>query len=163
MRVLFLGDVNSPLAAWLRQAGEDVLAREEKLTPEEIRGLHPDIIVSYNYRHILPAEALSRPRFGAVNLHISYLPWNRGADPNLWSHIEGTPKGVTIHYMDAGVDTGDIIAQKETAFGSDETLRGSYDKLHAEIQALFKEWWPKIRTGSCPRLKQAGEGSFHLK
>lgn len=46
-----------------------------------------------------------------MNLHISYLPWNKGADPNFWSCIDGTPAGVTLHHIDAGVDTGDIIAQ----------------------------------------------------
>ena len=47
-----------------------------------------------------------------VNLHIAYLPYNRGADPNLWSVLEDTPAGVSIHYVDEGVDTGDIIAQR---------------------------------------------------
>ena len=52
-----------------------------------------------------------------------------GQDPNLWSFIEDTPKGVTIHEIDEGIDTGDIIFQKEIVLNSNETLASSYEKL----------------------------------
>ncbi|CAK0761940.1 hypothetical protein CCP3SC5AM1_20062 [Gammaproteobacteria bacterium] len=98
----------------------------------------------------------------AVNLHNSYLPWNRGADPNFWSFIEDSPKGVTIHYLDEGLDTGDIIIQKEVTFKSDnETLATTYEKLQSAIQELFKCHWEKIKTGDCDSRKQKGKGSFH--
>ncbi|MCL0081308.1 hypothetical protein M1N64_03665 [Peptococcaceae bacterium] len=48
----------------------------------------------------------------AINLHISFLPWNRGADPNFWSFIENAPVGVSIHYLDEGIDTGDRKKQQ---------------------------------------------------
>ena len=98
----------------------------------------------------------------AINLHISYLPWNRGADPNFWSFVEDTPKGITIHYLDEGVDTGDIIVQEEIKFDSDrETLATSYEKLQAAIQNLFKQNWPNIKNEKCQGQKQVGKGSTH--
>ncbi|MFN6960931.1 MAG: formyltransferase family protein, partial [Rhodocyclaceae bacterium] len=90
------------------------------------------------------------------------LPWNRGADPNLWSFIEDTPKGVTIHYLDEGIDTGDIVVQKQATFSENDTLRTSYDKLQKEIQQLFRDNWASIRQGKCGRKKQEGKGTFHL-
>jgi methionyl-tRNA formyltransferase len=75
--------------------------------------------------------------------------------------VDGTPKGVTIHYLDEGVDTGDLIAQREVTFGPGETLKSTYERLQAEIQALFREQWSAIRTGACPRIPQQGEGTTH--
>ena len=119
-------------------------------------------VISYGYRHIVRKAVLERLGHRAVNLHIAYLPWNRGADPNFWSFVEGTPKGVTIHYMDEGIDTGDIIFQKEVTFTSGtETLATTYEKLQLEIQELFKQHWRQIKAGECPRLKQHSYGSLH--
>lgn len=79
------------------------------------------------------------------NLHISLLPYNREASPNFFSFIENTPKGVTIHQIDEGLDTGPILAQKELFFDeSKETFASSYEKLILEIQMLFKENWSSI-------------------
>lgn len=79
------------------------------------------------------------------NLHISLLPYNRGASPNFFSFIENTPKGVTIHQIDEGLDTGPILAQKELFFDeSKETFASGYEKLILEIQMLFKENWSSI-------------------
>lgn len=163
MKILFLGSSQSPLVEWLRAVGEDVLATMNPIDVAFLEAQLPDFIVSYGYRHIIKKEVLSRFLDRAINLHIGYLPWNRGADPNLWSFIEDTPKGVSIHYLDEGVDTGDIIVQKLVTFSNAETLRTSYDKLQNEIQALFKENWANIRCGQCERKKQEGKGTFHLR
>ncbi len=161
-KLLFLGPENSPLLAWLREEGEDVFQTEEKITEHLLRAEAPTFLISYGYRHILSKEILDGFPNKAINLHISYLPWNRGADPNLWSFVEGTPKGVTIHYLDEGVDTGDIIAQQELEFDlENETLATSYEKLQWAIQSLFKNNWPNIKRGACQRTKQVGEGTLH--
>lgn len=79
------------------------------------------------------------------NLHISLLPYNREASPNFFSFIENTSKGVTIHQIDEGLDTGPILAQKELFFDeSKETFASGYEKLILEIQMLFKENWSSI-------------------
>jgi methionyl-tRNA formyltransferase len=122
-------------------------------------------LISYGYRFILKKEILDLFPNRAINLHISYLPYNRGADPNFWSFIDGTPKGVTIHYLDEGVDTGDIIVQKEVVFDSleSETLASSYQKLHIEIQNLFFQNWEAIKNQKCSRRPQVGNGTVHKK
>lgn len=161
MKILFLGSSESPLVEWLRSIGEDVLATMEPIDAAFIEAYRPDFIVSYGYRHIIKKDVLSHYPGRAINLHIGYLPWNRGADPNLWSFIEDTPKGVTIHYLDEGIDTGDIIVQKRVAFSESDTLKTSYDKLQNEIQELFKDNWASIRNGQCERRQQEGVGTVH--
>ncbi|ARJ64641.1 formyl transferase [Magnetospirillum sp. ME-1] len=160
--VLFLGPADSPLLAWLRSRGGEVVQTEDRIDAAFVRAGGFQAVVSYGYRHILKADVLAAMPEVAVNLHISLLPWNRGADPNFWSFVDGTPKGVTIHCLADGVDTGDILAQKEVAFAPDEdTLASTYARLQAEIQDLFKESWPSILAGTCPRRPQAGGGSLH--
>ena len=58
-----------------------------------------DCIVSFGYRHLLRSDSIAAVGGNAVNLHISMLPWNRGADPNLWSWLENTPRGASMHWM----------------------------------------------------------------
>ena len=162
--ILFLGDAQSPLVSWLREQGEHVIVEEARIDAEYVNGTRAKFLVSYGYRHILRTDVLSLFPSRAVNLHISYLPWNRGADPNLWSFVDDTPKGVTIHFLDEGVDTGDVIAQRLVDFGDlcQHTLATTYQRLHTEIQMLFKACWPGIRTGTCARVPQTGVGTRHL-
>ncbi len=69
---------------------------------------------------------------------------------------------MTIHYVDKGIDTGDIIIQKEVIFeDTRETLATTYQKLQEEIVTLFEIHWPLIRVGKCKRLKQTHSGTFH--
>lgn len=160
--ILFLGDTASPLLEWLNNHGESVIQTSEKITPEFIHSNCVRFLVSCGYRHILRKNILELLPNSAINLHISYLPWNKGADPNFWSFVENTPKGVTIHYLDEGVDTGDIILQKKVEFNTEqETLATSYEKLQTTIQDLFKQNWDNIKSGKCQRQKQVGKGSFH--
>ncbi len=77
---------------------------EKELDMEWLRTNRFDLTVSYMYRYILTEEILNALGNNAVNIHNSYLPWNRGADPNIWSFIVQTPRGVTLHYMNAGLD-----------------------------------------------------------
>jgi methionyl-tRNA formyltransferase len=158
--ILFLGDENSPLLEWLKSIGESVIQTSEKLTVEYIHNNNIEFLVSYGYRHILKKDVLELFPNKAINLHISYLPWNKGADPNFWSLIKDTPKGVTIHYLDEGIDTGDIIIQKIVEFDySKDTLSTSYEKLQKEIQNIFRQNWIEIKRGTCQRQKQVGDGS----
>jgi methionyl-tRNA formyltransferase len=161
MKVLFLGPTHSLIFPFLNSVENEVVAEMEPLDPHRLKDNCYDFLVSCGYRHILRKPVLDLFQNRAINLHIALLPWNRGADPNLWSFVERTPKGVTIHYLDEGVDTGDIIAQREIAFRDGETLRTTYDKLHNELRDLFVEYWPRIRLGQCPRTKQEGKGTLH--
>lgn len=121
----------------------------------------PSLLVSYGYRHIVGVDVLRAFGGRAINLHISFLPWNRGADPNLWSWLEGTPKGVTIHWMTPELDRGEIIAQRHVPLDSCHTLRSSYVSLQVEMANLFREWWPRIERGDLPRRPQRASGTYH--
>ncbi len=162
-KILFLGPSDSPVFVWLQKNGENVFSTVDKITVEYVLENGFNFLISYGYRFILRKEILDLFPNRAINMHISYLPYNRGADPNFWSFIEGTPKGVTIHYLDEGVDTGDIIVQKEVFFDSLDsvTLASSYQKLQVEIQNLFFQYWGLIKSQKCNRTPQVGTGTTH--
>ena len=97
-----------------------------------------------------------------INVHPSYLPFNRGAYPNVWSIVDSTPAGATIHFIDEGVDTGDIIAQTQISVEPFDTGESLYKKLEDTSLSLFKRTWPKIKSSKFERVKQTSEsGTFH--
>ena len=162
MNVLLLGPADSPLAPLVRAWGHDSVEWSAPVSPAWLDEHRIEFAISYRYRHIVPASVLAHLPNRIVNLHVSLLPWNRGADPNLWSFLESTPKGVTIHYMDDGLDTGDIICQEELAFPeADETLATTYARLSQAILRLFRLHGQGILTGACARRTQQGVGSAH--
>jgi methionyl-tRNA formyltransferase len=128
---------------------------------DAIRGLKPEIGISALFGFILRREFLDLLPAGCVNVHTAYLPHNRGAYPNVWSIIDGTPAGATIHYVDEGIDTGDIIAQAEVKVEPTDTGKTLYRKLEKAAVDLFKDTWPLICSGQAPRVPQAGEGTYH--
>jgi methionyl-tRNA formyltransferase len=131
-------------------------------TLEAIQALKPDIGLSILFDYILEPEFLEIFPSGVVNLHPAYLPYNRGQYPNVWSIIEGTPAGVTLHYIDPGIDTGDIIAQLQVPIEPVDTGETLYHKLERACVDLFKETWPKICSGQAPRISQnKDEGTYH--
>lgn len=160
--ILVLGPYFSPVSALLAQEGYSVV---EWPDPADKFFLQQNAIyfaISYKYRHIIKPEIIELLEERVVNLHISYLPWNRGADPNLWSFLEDTPKGVSIHYVDTGIDTGDLIAQKKIFFDEEqETLSTTYNTLNNEIIRLLGSVWESIVQNKAPRSKQKGKGSYH--
>lgn len=166
MKILFLTNNNSAveLFNWLQSEGEEIELMQVRITEEFLNNNVYKLIISYGYRYIIKKEIIDKYRGKIINLHISYLPWNRGVDPNIWSFIENTPKGVTIHLIDEGIDTGEIIFQKKLEFNKNvETLRSSYEILQEEIQLLFKENWQKIKSFDFVSKKQIEKGSLHYK
>lgn len=130
-------------------------------TIKQIKALEPDVLVSVMFGYILKKEILSVPKHGAVNLHPAHLPFNRGAHPNVWSIIEGTPAGVTLHTIDDGVDTGKILAQKRVKILPTDTGKSLYQRLENEAYNLFIATWPKLVTGEIKPRRQSGQGSWH--
>lgn len=162
MNVLVLGNNNSAVTTIVRESSCSAMEYSHKFNVEFFKSHKVDFIVSYGYRHIISETVLDFIKDKVINLHISYLPWNRGADPNLWSFLEDTPKGVSIHFVDKGLDTGDLIAQKEVVFDEEgETLATTYDKLSGAILELFRLCWPTIVRGKAPRQQQPPGGSYH--
>ncbi|HUO13948.1 MAG TPA: formyltransferase family protein [Verrucomicrobiae bacterium] len=129
---------------------------------EQIAGLRAEFAVSILFGYILSAEFIELFPSGCINLHPALLPYNRGAFPNVWSIVKKEPAGVTLHYVDRGIDTGDIIAQKEIAVDVTDTGGTLYRKLEQEGLELFKQHWPAIRAGTCSHISQPlNAGSFH--
>ncbi len=131
---------------------EKIKGNEEFLT--KLRDLAPDLIVVAAYGKILPAELLSIPKRGCVNIHASLLPRFRGAAPIQRSIIEGDERtGITLMYMEEGLDTGDMIAKASTEIG-----RKNADQLTEELSemgaSLLCEHLPEILTGEAEAEKQ---------
>lgn len=163
-KILFLGEENSPSLKWMRSIGEPVIQTANKIESSLIQKENVVFLVSYGYRHIIRKTILDQFPDRAINLHISLLPWNKGADPNFWSFVDNTPKGVTIHYLDDGIDTGDIIVQQELKFeSSQETLATTYQQLQVAVQDLFQENWESIKNATCSRRPQQAKGSLHKR
>ena len=163
MKILFLGYKECRLLDFLSQ-DNDIFQTSGKISLSEIEKIDPEIVISYGYKHILPKEIVEKLINKIINLHISYLPWNRGMYPNIWSIIDRTPSGVSIHFIDTGVDTGDIIFQKRVEIFEDDTLQSSYTRLRSEIEELFIQNWDKISSGNIRTLeKETAKGSYHSK
>ena len=155
MKILFLGYRSCRLISFLRDCDmHTIVESTDKISFESVRDFDPDLIISYGYRHILKGNILQTYKDKIINLHISYLPWNRGAYPNIWSAIDDTPHGITIHLIDEGIDTGDILYQKKIDIPLSDSLRTAYEKLQSEIQDLFIKNWKEIENFKFTRIKQ---------
>jgi len=166
MDVVFLGinDVGFRIYEWLcRRDGVEVtalLTRSEQL--DLIRREHPDLVLSVGFDHLVPPEIIEVPPRGAINLHPSFLPYNRGKSPNVWPLIEGTPAGVTIHYMDAEYDTGDVIARREVETDFSDTGKTLHARLEDAQFELFTDVWPELADGTVEATPQdADAGTTH--
>jgi methionyl-tRNA formyltransferase len=129
---------------------------------ERIRSLRADIGVVALFGYILRQELLDLLPAGCLNVHSALLPYNRGAFPNVWSIVDGTEAGATIHYVDAGIDTGDIVAQRKVDVEPIDTGETLYRRLEEACVSLFAETWPKISAGLASRTPQPPQGgTFH--
>lgn len=159
MIVLLLGEKSDLLKPFLEKSDHFVIRTDAKI---DLRSaIIVDFIISFGYKFIVPSEIIEVFTKKIINLHISYLPFNRGADPNLWSFLENTRKGVSIHRLTTAVDAGDILAQKTVNFEENETLQTSYDKLIKEMVTLFAKNIENILYDNITPCPQIGKGSYH--
>ena len=122
---------------------------------EPLRQLAPDLCVTAAFGHILSQEVLDIPRIGTVNVHASLLPKYRGSAPVNWALIQGeTVTGVTTMMTDKGMDTGDILLQREVAVLPGENAGMLVDRLAKVGAELLIETLQAIERGDCPRRKQ---------
>lgn len=122
---------------------------------EILKKLNPDCIVVVAYGKILPEDILNLPPFGCINVHASLLPKYRGAAPIQWSVINGeTESGVTTMYMDAGLDTGDMIMKKSCPIDENMTAGQLHDKLSEMGAQLIVETLATVENGTAKREKQ---------
>ena len=122
---------------------------------EDIISLNPDIIVTCAYGQIVPSIILDAPRLGCINVHASLLPELRGGAPIHKAIIYGHKKtGITIMYMDKGMDTGDMISKVEVEISNLDTATTLHDKLMEASVKLLEETLPSIVNGTNKREKQ---------
>lgn len=131
-----------------------------RLDRASVEAFRPDLIVSYGYRFKVDEQVLAATAV-AVNVHISLLPWNGGADPNLWSWLTNTPKGVSLHWMSKDIDRGDLLGQVEVPLDPMDTLSVTYDHLQRAAGGLLEELWPALEGGIPPRSPMPEGGSYH--
>lgn len=137
---------------------------KEQEAVEVLRGYQADVFVVAAFGQILSEEILTMPKYGCVNIHASLLPKYRGAGPIQWAIIDGEQKtGITIMQMDKGVDTGDILLQKEVQIDARETGDSLHDKLAAMGAELIVEALSKIEAGQVVPRRQKDEESCYAK
>ncbi len=123
----------------------------------------PDLGYLVWWPMIIKTPLLEFPKAGFINTHPSFLPYNRGKHYNFWALVEQAPFGVTLHFADESVDTGDIIAQKSISYNWEDSGASLHYKATRAIIRLFKESYPRIRQLSIQRHKQdLDKGTFHL-
>lgn len=112
---------------------------------------------------IISAELIGVPRHGFINTHPSLLPFNRGKHYNFWALVEQAPFGVSLHFVEDGIDCGDVVAQRPIHYGWEDNGGTLYEKAARAMVELFKETYPRIREGKIIRTPQdLAKGSFHL-
>lgn len=148
----------SPIKAAVDELGLPVLQpqrikRAEAI--EQIRSLTPDVIVVMAYGQILPRAVLEVPRIACLNLHASLLPRHRGAAPIQAAIAAGdTETGITVMYMDEGLDTGDILLQVSRPIAPDETGGSLHDKLAELSPRALADALAQLESGNAPRIPQ---------
>lgn len=163
MKVLILSPYPESLLSALSDFGDEFAVLSDPITPQDCKNGDFDFLVSYGYRFILKSDVLSLFPRKAINLHISLLPWCRGSHPVFWSILEQKPLGVTIHLLDEGLDTGNILFQQITplSLSQDESFSSLYRKQRDAIELLFKQSWKYLRTGECSGWRQQGVPTEH--
>jgi len=121
----------------------------------EIRALAPDVIVVMAYGQILPRPVLEIPRIASLNLHASLLPRHRGAAPIQAAIVAGDDEtGISVMYMDEGLDTGDVLLQNRIAIAADETGGSLHDRLARIAPVILEEALAQLEKGNAPRTPQ---------
>ncbi len=122
---------------------------------QEVAALAPEAIVVMAYGQILPKSLLHLPRVACLNLHASLLPRHRGASPIQAAILAGEERsGITVMYMAEGLDTGDILLERELAIGAEETGGSLHDRLAQLAPESLREALTLLVEGRAPRTPQ---------
>lgn len=122
---------------------------------EQLRALRPDVIAVVAYGRILPQNVLNIPTKGCINVHASLLPQYRGSAPYQWAVLDGQTKtGVSVQFMSAGVDEGDVIGASETPIGENETAGQLLDRLAVLGAELLSRTLTDIENGTATAAPQ---------
>ncbi len=149
----------TPIKRLAREAGVPVFQPKGMKGPgvfEQYKGLMPDLNVLAFVTEIIPGAILDYPRLGSIQYHPSLLPRHRGRSAINWAVIRGESKtGLTIFWVDQGVDTGPILLQKEVGIDPDDTTGSLYfNKLFPMGVDAIMEAVDLVRGGRAPRMPQ---------
>ncbi len=165
MKCLFLGYNSSEtkLINFLKKKGFSVKQTKRNINT---KASSYDLIISFGYKKIIKKNILNSLKRPIINLHMSYLPYNRGSHPNFWSFYENTPKGVSIHEISELLDAGPIIFQKKINFqifkNKRLTFKQAYKKYFIELEKLFIDNFEKLRIKKYKTKKNLiNKGSLH--
>lgn len=165
-KIFFLGynRDKTKIIDFLRKKYEIIFLGQKKINNIKYL-MGADLVISFGYNKIIPKKILSKLVRPPINLHISYLPYNKGSHPNFWSFVENTPSGVTIHEIDEGIDTGKIIYQKKINFKKKHeiTFESSYNILINEVEKLFFKNYKSLINKKYKTKKINLKGTFHKK
>jgi methionyl-tRNA formyltransferase len=129
---------------------------------ERVAACRPDFIFSFYFRYMIPEGVLGLAPRGALNLHGSLLPRYRGRSPVNWVLVNGEREtGVSLHYMVAKPDAGNLVAQERVEIAFDDTALTLYKKLEKAAEKLLDYALPLLREGRAPSLPMTlAEGSY---
>ncbi len=158
---------SGPVKAFAVQRGLPVLqpvSLKDAAAQESLRALRPDVLVVVAYGLILPQAVLDIPRLGCVNLHASLLPRWRGAAPIQRALQSGDERsGVCLMKMDAGLDTGPVLAQAELPLRRGMTAQDLHDQLAALGAAHLPGWIEQLDRGELSPVPQAASGATYAQ
>lgn len=157
--------VSSPVKQLAQEKGLPVYQPEKVRSPEAVERIAaqaPACIVVVAYGQLLPAEILDMPPLGAVNVHASLLPKYRGPAPIHWALIQGEMEtGVTTMLLDAGMDTGDILLQREAVIQPEETAGSLHDRLAEEGARVLVETLDLLKRGALePKAQDSSQATY---
>lgn len=129
---------------------------------DKIRQLQPDVICICHFQKLISDEIIKIPKFGCLNLHPSLLPEYRGMAPQHWPIINGEKKtGITVHFVDDGIDTGNIIVQKELDLGESEYVFELQNRFKEIYKYIFVEALQKIKDTDLHIVQNHLPGSYY--
>ncbi|MCK4666973.1 hypothetical protein KAU33_09500 [Candidatus Dependentiae bacterium] len=134
----------------------------ESLT--EIEQMKPDLLVVIGWREIIPLDIIKIPKLGTIGFHPTLLPYGRGSAPIINTIFECVKKsGVTMFYLDEGLDSGDIIGQEKFSIDENDYALDIYEKVIEAGKKLIFDYFPLIDQGTAPRIPQDNKKAFYFK
>lgn len=132
-------------------------------TEEMLRVLDVDYLLSVHFPFKFPRAVLEAPAIGILNLHPAWLPYNRGWHTPTWAIYEKTPYGATLHWVDEGLDSGDIALRRPIEVQPDDTAHTLYQRVLELEETLLREALPLMIEKRLPRIPQERHGTSHAK
>jgi len=162
----FFGDrpLNQNIINFFNKKKIKILITEDKYNIDFLRKNEINFIINSGYGPIIKEEIINIYHNKIINMHNSYLPNGRGIYPNLWSIFCNYQSGITLCYLDKGIDTGDIILQKKVNFEDDNiTLKESWTRLQVELSKTLIDNWSNIinPTNILKQISKKNEISYH--